>query len=161
MNVNNNHPHQQTHKNENDRIKHYQELLNNRECILDEDTLQNHNDLHVKSSDILINKPTRGWIPDLSNAESKQQALHEAFKYRGDITITMTDQTMITGYVFDRRIEKDPDNSYLRIIPTGSPDKKIKIRYNQIIKIEFTGKDTAEGKSWKHYQNKQSMKTSD
>ena len=146
----------QTHDFDGDDIVHrYQDILNSRDCIVDEGAVHRHDDLHSSQSEEKSDKPRRGWVPDLSTDELLGYALYEAFMYRGDVTVTLADDsTSITGYVFDRRVGSCIEKSYIRLIPVGYPDKKIRIGYKQIGRIEFSGRDAADGKSWKHYLSK-------
>lgn len=44
-----------------------------------------------------------GWVPQLANDAEVREALEKAFDYRGDITITRRDGTVVEGYLYDRR----------------------------------------------------------
>jgi len=79
--------------------------------------------------------------------EDLRTGLEKAFDYRGDVTITRRDGTVIEGYLFDRRSGVTLHDSYVRIMPQNTTDK-LKIRYSEIGGIAFTGRDTASGKSW-------------
>ena len=74
-------------------------------------------------------------------------ALEKAFDYRGDVTITRIDGSKIEGYVFDRH------DSFVRLFPKEQPDK-VTIPYSEIADVEFTGRDTAAGKSWEAWVKK-------
>ena len=99
--------------------------------------------------------PRRGAISDLTSDEARSAAIDAAFEYRGDVTITTTDGRTIEGYVFDRC--SDGPQAQLRIIP-GDGSGRLTVAYDQIDRLEFTGRDTAEGKSWetwlRQYQEK-------
>lgn len=73
--------------------------------------------------------------------------LEKAFDYRGDVTITRRDGTLVEGYVFDRHTGKTLDESRVRVYPKDSTEK-VTIPYADIAGLEFTGRDTAAGKSW-------------
>jgi hypothetical protein len=79
--------------------------------------------------------------------EDLRTGLEKAFDYRGDVTITRRDGTVVDGYLFDRRSGVTLHDSYIRIMPQNTTDK-LKIRYSEIGGIAFTGRDTASGKSW-------------
>lgn len=51
------------------------------------------------------------------------------------------------GYVFDRRTGTTLADSFVRIMPKDD-GAKIAIAYADIAGLEFTGRDTAAGKSW-------------
>ena len=88
-----------------------------------------------------------GWIPALASEEELRLALEKAFDYRGDVTITRKDGSKIEGYVFDRRTAATLKDSVVRLYPKNSQEK-VAIPYSNIAALEFTGRDTAAGKSW-------------
>jgi hypothetical protein len=94
-----------------------------------------------------------GWVPQLATEEDLRAALEEAFDYRGDVTITLTDGTRVEGYVFDRRNGATLAESVVRLIPQGS-SQKIVIPYSEIAALAFSGRDTAAGKSWEAWVRK-------
>ena len=79
--------------------------------------------------------------------EEVRAALENAFGYRGDVTITLKDGRRIEGYVFDRRSDGALDQCIVRMFPKDS-DERLRIRYSDIAALQFTGKDTAAGKSF-------------
>jgi len=94
-----------------------------------------------------------GWIPSLASDEEIREALEKAFDYRGDVTITRKDGTVIEGYLFDRRNGQTLANSSVRVIPKTS-NEKISIPYADIAALAFSGRDTAAGKSWEAWMKK-------
>jgi len=107
--------------------------------------------------------PTRhenlqGQIPSLASDAEIRSALEKAFDYRGDITITRKDGSSIEGYLFDRRATGPAlADCVVRLIPKDR-DEKVSIRYSDVARLEFSGRDTAAGKSFetwvKKYQEK-------
>jgi hypothetical protein len=95
-----------------------------------------------------------GWVPPLATDDELRVALEKAFDYRGDVTITLRDGSRIEGYIFDRRSSGETlaDRS-VRLMPKDG-DEKIAIRYSDIQRLEFTGRDTAAGKSWETWVRK-------
>ena len=79
--------------------------------------------------------------------EDLRQGLEKAFDYRGDVTVTKKDGTVLEGYLFDRSSAVTLHDSYIRIMPQGTTNR-IKIRYSEVAGLAFTGRDTASGKSW-------------
>ncbi len=81
----------------------------------------------------------------LTDPSDRAAAIERAFDYRGDVTIYTTDGRVIEGYIFDRcRSAQQP---YLRLIPSdGTPRRTI--NYADIVRVVFSGRDTAAGKSW-------------
>jgi hypothetical protein len=89
-----------------------------------------------------------GWIPPMASEQEIRLALEQAFDYRGDVTITRKDGSRIEGYVFDRRSDREMlSQCVVRLLPKGS-DARVSIPYDQIARLEFTGRDTAAGKSF-------------
>ena len=87
-----------------------------------------------------------GWIPTLATDDEIREAFEKAFDYRGDITITRKDGSVVEGYVFDRRSGKSLADSFVRVIP--SKDRtKLNISYADIAALNFSGRDTAAGKT--------------
>jgi len=82
-----------------------------------------------------------------STPEDLRAGLEKAFDYRGDITITRKDGTRIEGYLFDRRTGATLEDSFVRVMPKDD-GSKIAIAYADIAGVDFTGRDTAAGKSW-------------
>ncbi|MGA9565552.1 MAG: hypothetical protein WBS19_08520 [Candidatus Korobacteraceae bacterium] len=94
-----------------------------------------------------------GWVPELATEDDLRAALEEAFDYRGDVTITTKAGTRVEGYIFDRRSGASLVESCVRVIPQNSREK-VAIRYSDIAGLEFSGRDTAAGKSWEAWVRK-------
>ncbi|MGD1278573.1 MAG: hypothetical protein ABR964_15275 [Tepidisphaeraceae bacterium] len=95
-----------------------------------------------------------GWIPPLADEDEIRQALEKAFDYRGDVTITLKDGFTVEGYIFDRRSDgKALADCTVRLFPKNR-DEKISIRYSDIARLVFTGRDTAAGKSFETWVKK-------
>ena len=83
-----------------------------------------HMDEHVDPSQLEIaagreREQLEGWIPTLASESEIREALEKAFDYRGDVTITRRDGTILQGYVFDRRLGTSLADSIVRIIPAA------------------------------------------
>jgi len=92
-----------------------------------------------------------GWIPELATDAEVREALEKAFDYRGDVTVTRKDGTTIEGYLYDRRSEATLEASLIRIIPTpkpGVPVERQMVSYADIAAVQFSGRDTAAGKTF-------------
>src|SRR5690349_24803078 len=94
-----------------------------------------------------------GWIPHLASEDEIRAALEKAFDYRGDITITLKSGEKIEGYIFDRRTGATLNDSIVRLFPK-TRDEKVAVRYADIARLEFSGKDTAAGKSFETWVKK-------
>ena len=104
-----------------------------------------------------VHEKLEGWVPSLASPEDLQNALEQAFDYRGDVLITRKDGSQLEGYIFDRRPGKSLNDSLVRLLPKNGGGK-VAICYSDIAALAFTGKDMAAGKSWeawvKHYWEK-------
>lgn len=104
-----------------------------------------------------VREQLEGWVPDIASESDLRAALDKAFDYRGDVTIGLKDGTTIEGYIFDRRPGAKLSDSHVRLIPKER-DEKLSVRYDEIARLTFSGRDTAAGKSWetwvKKYQEK-------
>jgi hypothetical protein len=94
-----------------------------------------------------------GWVPELATEEDLCSALEQAFDYRGDVTLTLKSGDRVEGYIFDRRKGTTLANSVVRLIPQDS-SQKVSVSYFEIAALEFTGRDTAAGKSWEAWVRK-------
>jgi hypothetical protein len=100
-----------------------------------------------------IHESVQGWVPTLATEEELRIALEKAFDYRGDVTLTLKDNSKIEGYLFDRTSGPSLATSFVRILPKDST-KRIKIAYADIAALAFTGRDAAAGKSWEAWVGK-------
>ncbi len=98
-----------------------------------------------------------GWIPPLASNEDVRAALDKAFDYRGDVTLTLKDGGKVEGYIFDRRSASTLGQSVVRLFRKASSEKQT-INYDQITRLEFTGRDTAAGKSFQTWLKKYNEK---
>jgi len=94
-----------------------------------------------------------GWIPALASEDELRVALGKAFDYRGDVTLTLKDGTRVEGYIFDRTTGQTLGESFVRIFPRDSDEKRA-VSYAHVARIEFSGKDTAAGKSFETWVKK-------
>ncbi|MEP7366184.1 MAG: hypothetical protein ABI972_23240 [Acidobacteriota bacterium] len=88
-----------------------------------------------------------GTIPSLASDDELRAALHLAFDYRGDITITRKSGAVVEGYLFDRTEGVTLAESFARLWPKDS-DQRIAIPYSDIASLAFSGRDTAAGRGW-------------
>ena len=100
-----------------------------------------------------VHETVQGWVPALATEEELRVALEKAFDYRGDVTLTLKDQTKVEGYIFDRVTGPSLSTSYVRVLPKDA-GQKLKIPYAEIAALAFTGRDTAAGKSWEAWVRK-------
>jgi hypothetical protein len=88
-----------------------------------------------------------GWVPELATEAEVREALEKAFDYRGDITVTRKDGSVVQGYLFDRRTGPTLAASFIRIIPMNEATK-LNVAYSDVAALAFTGRDTAAGKTF-------------
>lgn len=100
-----------------------------------------------------LHETVQGWIPQMATEEELRIALEKAFDYRGDVTLTLKDNSKIEGYIFDRVAGKTLTSSFVRLMPKEA-SQKLKVSYANIAALSFTGKDTAAGKSWEAWVRK-------
>ncbi len=100
-----------------------------------------------------IHESVQGWVPKLATEEELRIALEKAFDYRGDVTLTLKDNSKVEGYLFDRMTGSSLTTSFVRVLPKDS-NQKLKIPYANIAALAFTGRDTAAGKSWEAWVGK-------
>lgn len=98
-----------------------------------------------------------GWIPALATDEEVRDALEKAFDYRGDITLTRRDGSVVEGYVFDRQAGSTLADSFVRIIPSKERTK-LRVAYAEIAALNFSGRDTAAGKSFEAWMKRYAEK---
>jgi hypothetical protein len=94
-----------------------------------------------------------GWIPELASDADVREALEKAFDYRGDVTITKKDGSVVEGYLFDRRSGASLADSVVRVIPSKERSK-VSVTYAEIARVAFTGRDTAAGKTFEAWVKK-------
>ncbi|HLI77701.1 MAG TPA: hypothetical protein VKV02_12195 [Acidobacteriaceae bacterium] len=102
-----------------------------------------------------------GWIPALATESEIREALEKAFDYRGDVTITRKDGSVVEGYLYDRRTGRTLEDSVVRLIPApakgapaGSAIQRINIAYADVAALRFSGRDTAAGKTFEAWVKK-------
>ena len=90
----------------------------------------------------------RGMVIDASDPALLARAIDAAFDYRGDVTVTRRSSgESIEGYIFDRTSGPPGPGSVIRIIPADGR-QRLTIPCSDIAEIRFSGRDTAEGKSF-------------
>ena len=122
---------------------------------------------HLKIEQLLVANPDElevaagrehenleGWIPALASDAEVREALEKAFDYRGDVTITRKDGSVVEGYLFDRSTAPTFAASRVRIIPSKGDRTRVSIPYTDITALAFTGRDTAAGKTFEAWVKK-------
>lgn len=96
--------------------------------------------------------PARPTLKGTEVAVGNQLAggVEQAFDYRGDVTITLRTGELVEGYIFDRQQQ----SATLRIMT--KPGEKMAVKYDDIERLSFTGRDMADGRSWEAWISKYS-----
>lgn len=100
-----------------------------------------------------VNNPVH--VPDSAPVEDSPAAeptlrdvIERAFQYRGDVTVRRRgSQPPIEGYIFDRAFKPAEKDSTVRIIVKADGSRHT-VSLADIEAIDFTGRDTAAGKSF-------------
>lgn len=96
----------------------------------------------------------QGIVVDASDPDRLREAVDLAFHYRGDVTVTCRSTGReIDGYVFDRVRGATPADLVIRMIARSSGER-VEIRVDDIAQLGFSGRDTAEGKSFDSWMKK-------
>ena len=86
-----------------------------------------------------------------SNEEELDDAIGRAIDYRGDVTIHLKAGERVIGYVFDR--QKNIPHQSIKIFLANKVEPFI-IKTHDIAGVEFSGEDTAFGRSWDDWAKK-------
>ena len=96
----------------------------------------------------------QGAVPELASEEDVRAAMEDAFDYRGDITLALNDGSVLEGYLFDRDASGETlEACRVRLFPKDR-DEKVSVSFADIARIEFSGKDTAAGKSFERWRER-------
>jgi hypothetical protein len=94
-----------------------------------------------------------GWVPDLASDAEVREALEKAFDYRGNITVTRKDGSVVEGYLFDRQTGASVSDSFSRLIPI-SDKTKVNVAYADVAALKFSDRDPAAGKTFEAWVKK-------
>jgi len=109
----------------------------------------------MTDSPVQSDKTLHGAVPPMATAAERNAALEKAFDYRGDVTIELNNGQLVEGYIFDRR--GDGPEPYVRLMVKDADDR-MSVKYSDIKRLVFSGRDTAAGKSWETWVKKYSEK---
>jgi hypothetical protein len=91
-----------------------------------------------------------GWVPTLAGDDDLKNALEKAFDYRGDVTLTLKSGEKVEAFIFNRQTGATLADSWVQYFAPNQPGK-LKVTYDQIARLEFSGKDRAAGKHWEDW----------
>lgn len=101
-----------------------------------------------------VHENLEGWVPAMASDDEIRTAFEKAFDYRGDVMLTRKDGSKVEGYIFDRQTTGPRlADCYVRLFPRNA-DEKVKVPFSDVARLEFTGKDTAAGKSFETWVTK-------
>lgn len=92
----------------------------------------------------------QGTVFTFQSEKDRVEAIDKAFDYRGDVTLTVGGE-QVEGYIFNRDAKAVPPR--IEVFVKDSDEARI-IPYADITAVSFTGKDTADGKSWEAWVSK-------
>jgi hypothetical protein len=96
----------------------------------------------------------QGVTVDDSDPAQLREAIEAACDYRGDVTVTLRGGERVTGYLFDRRAPGGGGRGgIIRVIPAETGEKRV-IAIDDVARLEFSGRDTAAGRSWESWVRK-------
>jgi hypothetical protein len=93
----------------------------------------------------------QGAVFTFQSETDRFEGIDKAFDYRGDVTLTMANGELIEGYMSNREPKASPPRVQFFVKGQDNPQT---IPYADILAIAFTGKDTADGKSWDAWVSK-------
>jgi hypothetical protein len=91
-----------------------------------------------------------GAVFTIQSEADRIEAIDKAFDYRGDVTLTLANETL-ECFMFNRDAAARPPR--VEVFIKGSDEPRV-IPYADVTAIAFTGKDTANGKSWDAWVSK-------
>ncbi len=92
----------------------------------------------------------QGAVFTFQSEADRIEGIDKAFDYRGDVTLTIRGEE-IEAFIFNRNAKAVPPR--LELFVKGSDEARI-VPYADVTAIAFTGKDTADGKSWDAWVSK-------
>ncbi|HKZ06948.1 MAG TPA: hypothetical protein VJU81_15910 [Methylomirabilota bacterium] len=99
----------------------------------------------------------QGWVPEIGPYLTLAEVIEHAFDYRGNVTVLRRDGSQLVGYLSNR--DAAAAEPFVQVIDEQG-EGPIRIPYADIANILFTGKDPAEGNSWKAWiERKEREKT--
>jgi hypothetical protein len=104
----------------------------------------------VKTQPGLKADSLEGVVFEIHTEAERIEAIDKAFDYRGDVTLTLLNE-QVECYIFNRDPKATPPR--IEVFVKGQDAPRI-IPYLDIRAIAFTGRDTADGKSWAAWVSK-------
>lgn len=95
-----------------------------------------------------------GFVWESGEALDLAEVIEAAFDYRGNVTIGLDGGETIAGYLYNRTA--NGAQASIDLFPVDGGQRRI--LYTAIKRLEFSGKDTAAGKSWETWLAKYNAK---
>ncbi|MEZ0299691.1 MAG: hypothetical protein ACAI35_24820, partial [Candidatus Methylacidiphilales bacterium] len=83
-----------------------------------------------------------------TNDTDRYEGLDKAFDYRGDVTLTLASGETLSAFIFNREADLKPPRISVFVKGEDAPRY---FTYSEINAVAFTGKDPANGKSWRNW----------
>ena len=105
----------------------------------------------IKSAPAIRPTSLQGTVFTFQSEKDRVEAINQAFDYRGDVTLTLSNGQLVEGFMSNREPKAAPPR--VQFFVKGQDLAQV-IPYADITAIAFTGKDTADGKSWEAWVSK-------
>jgi len=69
--------------------------------------------------------------------------IHQAFDYRGHVTLTLADGDRVTGFLYNRELDAQREPPFVELFLEGSGEPR-RLQVSAIRDVAFSGKDHAE-----------------
>ena len=93
---------------------------------------------------------------DFSSDDERRLLFGQALDYRGDVTLRLEDGSSLTGYVFS--IEAKAGEPHVKMMNADSAGERMRVPLKRITGVEFSGRDTADGRSWEAWVRRHEAK---
>jgi hypothetical protein len=99
----------------------------------------------------------QGWEPIIGEELPLSKVVELAFAYRGDVSLDLVDGRTIEGYLFNYSSGRAAETNRLaaEVIRTDT-GRRLRLRYDEVRAIRFTGRDMATGQSLEAWQRRRS-----
>lgn len=84
------------------------------------------------------------------NLDTLEGQIEAAFDYRGNVTMTLKDGTVVDGFIFNREFAPKTGPAFVTLFLDEQPESAT-YTIATIQSIALTGEDTAAGKSWENW----------
>ncbi len=87
------------------------------------------------------------------------EIIEKAFDYRGDVTVRLKDGSSLVGFIFNREFKGNSrcPEPFIELMFADTPATR-RVPCRDIASVEFTGEDTAAGKSWEEWTAKEAAR---